>query len=190
MALATPTWDSFALACFAADGSREHNQVCCDAGIEAACPVYTYNNVLNDCSVMPYDPNALFAEFQYGRTLDDCCKGYQYTEDEALLEACEDDPTNDALCTLEVFEPMSMTCDTVTSWRSVYMTGAGETGAITYYSTHTDSTPLRCCLKDDEWHQNVDACTGVDEQEVTYSIEVNTGNCIETTCTRYNLYLP
>ena len=70
------------------------------------------------------------------------------------------------------------------------MTSAGEAGAITYYSSHTDSTPLRCCLKDDEWHENVNACTGVDDDEKSWTWDDTTNTCTESTCTRYNLYLP
>ena len=159
-------------------------------GFEGACPQYSWNPSVQSCSLItPYDNNPAYASLQYGQSQDDCCKGYQYGENEDLLEACED-PIMDGLCTLEVFETTSMTCDTVTSWRSVYMTSAGEAGAITYYSSHTDSTPLRCCLKDDEWHENVNACDGRDDEETIFTFDVTSGTCSATTCTRYNLYLP
>jgi hypothetical protein len=137
--------------------------------------------------VEPYDN--VFVSNQYPTSRDDCCKAYQYDEDESLLEACED-PTMDALCTLEVFETTSMTCDTVTSWRQVYMTAGDEVGAITYMSSHSDSTPLRCCLKDEDFAENVNACTGVDDDEKSWTWDVTTNTCTESTCTRFNLYLP
>ena len=83
-----------------------------------------------------------------------------------------------------------MVCDTVTSWRQVYKTAGNEVGAIQYYSSHTDSTPLRCCLKDGDFVENVNACTSVDDEEKSYSFNEGTGQCTEHTCIRTNLYLP
>ena len=195
MALAVnPEWDaSFnnnAGACFnTVDNSRIDNQLCCDLGLnDGSCPVYTYAADSNTCTVLPYDPNQMF--FQYSTDIDDCCMAYNNDGDESLLEACAD-PVMETLCTQEVFEPKSMVCDSVSSERQVYRTmNGGDVGAITYASSHTDSSPLRCCIAMDEWMQNPMACTSIDEDEFKYVWNDEESSCVQERCTRTNLYLP
>ena len=165
MALAVnPEWDARfndVGACFnTVDNRHIDNQLCCDLGLDdGSCPVYTYDSGSNTCTVLPYNSDLNYAEYQYGTGIDDCCMGYNNEGDESLLEACAD-PVIDPLCNLEVFEPKSMVCDSVSSERQVYKTmNSGEVGAITYTAPHTDSSPLRCCLAIDDWMENPMACT-------------------------------
>ena len=93
------------------------------------CPIYTYTEGPPTCSVYDFDSN--HPENQYSESLDDCCLGYKYTEDQNLLAACAE-PTVESICTKEVFEGRSMVCNTVTSERLVYatMTSADAVAAV------------------------------------------------------------
>ena len=47
---------------------------------------------------------------------------------------------------------------------------------------------MRCCLADEDFRENPDACIKQDDEEKTYTFAADT--CTETTCVRTNSYLP
>ena len=68
----------------------------------------------------------------------------------------------------EVYETHSDICDSHTLERNVYYLSNDEVGAITYNSLHIDSSPLRCCLKFDDFVENPNACVEHETTEITY----------------------
>ena len=59
-----------------------------------------------------------------------------------------------------------------------------------------DSTLLRCCLAQEDWHENILACNEPELQdpETTYEYDPEAndgaGQCFEKTCQRSNIYAP
>ena len=59
-----------------------------------------------------------------------------------------------------------------------------------------DSTLLRCCLAQEDWHENILACNEPELQdpEVDYEYDpeanMGAGQCFEKTCQRENIYAP
>ena len=100
----------------------------------------------------------------------------------------------------EVFESISETCDAVTLERTVgYLASDGTEASIWYYAPHMDSTLLRCCLSQEDWHENILACDEPEEQdpETNYEYKVPDGadegtpaQCFEDMCVRTNIYAP
>ena len=100
----------------------------------------------------------------------------------------------------EVFESVSETCDAVSLERTVgYLASNGDEASIWYYAPHMDSTLLRCCLSQEDWHENILACDEPEEQdpETNYEYKVPDGadegtpaQCFEDMCVRTNVYAP
>ena len=96
----------------------------------------------------------------------------------------------------EVFEDISDVCDAVTLERTIGFVGSGDVGSIWYFAPHMDSTLLRCCLAQEDWHENILACDDPEPQdpEVTYEYDPEAndgaGQCFERTCIRSNIYAP
>ena len=134
-----------------------------------------------------------------GFSNDDCCRKFDDNGNMDLLEACGEQKT-EMITMKEVYETKSETCDAVVLERTVgYLASNGMEAAIWYYAPHMDSTLLRCCLAQEDWMENINACLEPEAQdpETSYEYKVPDGadegtpaQCFEDSCVRSNIYAP
>ena len=129
-------------------------------GVEvSACPTYMYDQGSGVCSVLQ---NTGDDRWDYGTSLEDCCRAAGPQDDASLLEACfaipDFDLIEEAVCIKEVYETTSDTCETVTGQRKKIVDGFGSLITTAYDVIDVESTRLRCCLASADFAENVNAC--------------------------------